>query len=129
MIASIDARLAAAHLWGIIAVLLSAGNPLRWIATIDVTVSPPELFLAFRRRVVGVVTARSAEGKLARRFGLRVLSTLIWWLQGDTRCPIEEAGVWKIRTERIFRLIDHLHPSAAVVKNAIPQPVLANVAS
>ncbi|MES5486618.1 hydrogenase accessory protein [Bradyrhizobium sp. INPA03-11B] len=127
--ASIDARLAAAHLLGTIAVLPSAGDPLTRIEAIHVTVSPPELFQAFQRRVVGVVTARDAEGRLAKRFGLRVRPTLILWLQGETHGPIVETEVWKIWTDRIVRLIDHLREGASVVKNVIPQPARANVAS
>ncbi|TWB89361.1 hydrogenase-1 operon protein HyaE [Bradyrhizobium macuxiense] len=127
--ASIDAPLAVALLLGTIAVLLSAGDPLTWIEAIHVTVSPSELFQAFQRRVVGMVTARYAEGRLAKRFGLRVQSTLILWLQGETHGPIVETEVWKICTSRIFRLIDHLREGVSVVKNVIPQPARANVAS
>lgn len=39
------------------------------------------------------------------------------------------AGIWRICTDHMFKLIDHLRAGASVVKNVTPQPARANVAS
>ena len=119
---NVDAFLAAADAAGAAAVLLSAGDPVRWPEAIDVAIVLPELIAAFRGRLRGAVIARKAESELGERFGVRVQPTLIFCSKGETLGLIGKIQDWPVYIDRISRLLDRPRvSSASVVKSIIPQ--------
>jgi hydrogenase-1 operon protein HyaE len=120
--ATVDRFLGAADDAGAIAVLLSAGDPARFPEAIDVAVVLPELIAAFQGRLRGAVIARSDEGALGQRFGVRVQPTLIFVAKGETLGLIAKIQDWSIYVDRITRLIDRPRgQSAAVAVTIVPQ--------
>lgn len=103
--ASVDRFLGAADEAGAVAVLLSAGDPARFMEAIDVAVVLPELIDAFRGRLRGAVIARRAESELRQRFGVRVQPTLIFIAKGKTLGLIAKIQDWSVYVERIAKLI------------------------
>lgn len=103
--ASVDRFLCAANEAGAVAVLLSAGDPARFMEAIDVAVVLPELIDAFRGRLRGAVIARRAESELGQRFGVRVQPTLIFIAKGETLGLIAKIQDWSVYVERIAKLI------------------------
>lgn len=103
--ASVDRFLGAANEAGAVAVLLSAGDPARFMEAIDVAVVLPELIDAFRGRLRGAVIARRAESELGQRFGVRVQPTLIFIAKGETLGLIAKIQDWSVYVERIAKLI------------------------
>jgi hydrogenase-1 operon protein HyaE len=119
---NVDAFLAAADGAGAVAVLLSAGDPVRWPEAIDVAIVLPELIDAFQGRLRGAVIARAAEGELGQRFGVRVQPTLIFCSKGETLGLIGKIQDWPVYIDRISKLLDRPRLSgASVVKSIIPQ--------
>lgn len=104
--ASVDWFLGAANEAGAVAVLLSAGDPARFMEAIDVAVVLPELIDAFRGRLRGAVIARRAESELGQRFGVRVQPTLIFIAKGETLGLIAKIQDWSGYLDRIANLID-----------------------
>lgn len=104
--ASVDRFLAAANAAGAVAVLLSAGDPARFMEAIDVAVVLPELIDALQGRLRGAVIARRAESELGQRFGVRVQPTLIFIAKGETLGLIVKIQDWSVYVERIAKLID-----------------------
>ena len=118
----VDAFLAAADGAGAVAVLLSAGDPVRWPEATDVAIVLPELIGAFQGRLSGAVIARRAESELGQRFGVRVQPTLIFCSKGETLGLIAKIQDWPDYIDRISKLLDRPRFSAApVVKSIIPQ--------
>ena len=119
---NVDAFLAAADGAGAVAVLLSAGDPVRWPEAIDVAIVLPELIDAFQGRLRGAVIARAAEGELGQRFGVRVQPTLIFHSKGETLGLIGKIQDWPVYIDRISKLLDRPRLSgASVVKSIIPR--------
>ena len=107
---------------GAVSVLLSAGDPVRFPEAIDVAVVLPELIDAFQGRLRGAVIARSAEGELGTRFGVRVQPTLILVAKGETLGLIAKIQDWSVYVDRITRLLARPRgQSAAVAVTIIPQ--------
>lgn len=104
--ASVDRFLGAANEAGAVAVLLSAGDPARFMEAIDVAVVLPELIDAFQGRLRGAVIARRAESELGQRFGVRVQPTLIFIAKGETLGLIAKIQDWSVYVDRIAKLID-----------------------
>lgn len=104
--ASVDRFLGAANEAGAVAVLLSAGDPARFIEAIDAAVVLPELIDAFQGRLRGAVIARRAESELGQRFGVRVQPTLIFIAKGETLGLIAKMQDWSVYVDRIAKLID-----------------------
>jgi hydrogenase-1 operon protein HyaE len=121
---SVDAFIATADNAGVVAVLLSAGDPKRWPEATDVAVVLPELINAFAGRLCGAVIARDAEVELGKRFGVRVQPSLILCRGSETLGLIAKIQDWSVYVARISTLIDRPCSSgAAVVKTIIPQHV------
>jgi len=119
---NVDAFLAAADGADAVAVLLSAGDPVRWPEAIDVAIVLPELIDAFQGRLRGAVIARQAESELGQRFGVRVQPTLIFCSKGETLGLIGKIQDWPVYIDRISKLLDRPRLSgASVVKSIIPQ--------
>lgn len=119
---NVDAFLAAADGAGAVAVLLSAGDPVRWPEAIDVAIVLPELIAVFQGRLRGAVIARRAESELGQRFGVRVQPTLIFCSKGETLGLIGKIQDWPVYIDRISKLLDRPRLSgASVVKSIIPQ--------
>jgi hydrogenase-1 operon protein HyaE len=119
---NVDAFLAAADGAGAVAVLLSAGDPVRWPEAIDVAIVLPELIDAFQGRLRGAVIARRAESELGQRFGVRVQPTLIFCSQGETLGLIGKIQDWPVYIDRISKLLDRPRSSgASVVKSIIAE--------
>jgi len=118
---SVDSFLAGAEAAGAVAVLLSAGDPVRFPEALDVAVALPELIDAFKGRLRGAVIAREAESELGQRFGVRVQPTLIFCSKGETLGLIAKIQDWSVYADRISKLIDRPSSSGAVVKTIIPQ--------
>lgn len=104
--ASVDRFLRASNAAGAVAVLLSAGDPARFMEAIDVAVVLPELIDAFRGRLRGAVIARRAESELGQRFGVRVQPTLIFIAKGETLGLIAKIRDWSVYVDRIAKVID-----------------------
>lgn len=104
--ANVDRFLGAANEAGAVAVLLSMGDPTRFMEAIDVAVVLPELIDAFRGRLRGAVIARRAESELGQRFGVRVQPTLIFVAKGETLGLIAKIQDWPVYVDRIAKLID-----------------------
>lgn len=104
--ASVDRFLGAANAAAAVAVLLSAGDPARFMEAIDVAVVLPELIDAFQGRLRGAVIARRAESELGQRFGVRVQPTLIFTAKGETLGLIAKIQDWSVYVDRIAKLID-----------------------
>lgn len=104
--ASVDRFLGAANAAGAVAVLLSAGDPARFMEAIDVAVVLPELIDAFQGRLRGAVIAHHAESELGQRFGVRVQPTLIFIANGETLGLIAKIQDWSVYVDRIAKLID-----------------------
>jgi hydrogenase-1 operon protein HyaE len=121
---TVDAFLTAADGAEAVAVLLSAGDPVRWPEAIDVAIVLPELIEAFQGRLRGAVIAREAESELGRRFGVRVQPTLIFHSNGETLGLIGKIQDWPVYIDRISKVLDRPRSNgAAVVKSIIPQHV------
>jgi hydrogenase-1 operon protein HyaE len=121
-VGSVDAFIAGAENAGAVAVLLSAGDPVRWPEATDVAVVLPELIEAFAGRLRGAVIARDAEVELGKRFGVRVQPSLILCSGSETLGLIGKIQDWSVYVERISTLIDRPRSNgAAVVKTIIPQ--------
>ncbi len=119
---NVDAFLAAADGAGAVAVLLSAGDPVRWPEAIDVAIVLPELIAVFQGRLRGAVIAHRAESELGQRFGVRVQPTLIFCSKGETLGLIGKIQDWPVYIDRISKLLDRPRLSgASVVKSIIPQ--------
>jgi len=120
--ATIDHFLGAADEAGTVAVLLSAGDHIRFPEAIDVAVVLPELIGAFEGRLRGAVIARSDESALGQRFGVRVQPTLIFVAKGETLGLIAKIQDWSVYVDRISKLIDRPRgQSAAVALSIVPQ--------
>jgi hydrogenase-1 operon protein HyaE len=120
--ATVDHFLGAADEAGVIAVLLSAGDPNRFPEAIDVAVVLPELIAAFGGRLRGAIIARSDESALGQRFGVRVQPTLIFVTKGETLGLIAKIQDWSVYVDRITKLIDRPRgQSAAVAVTIVPQ--------
>ncbi len=120
--ASVDEFLAGADRAGAVAVLLAAGDPVRFPEATDVAVVLPELIGAFQGRLSGAVIARDAEAELGQRFGVRVQPTLILLAKGETLGLIAKIQDWSVYIDRISRLIDRPRSGgAAVVATVIPR--------
>ena len=118
---NIDDFLAAADRAGGVAVLFSAGDPVRFPEVLDVAIVLPELITAFQGRLHGAVVAREAEATLGERFGVRVQPSLIFCRGGETLGLIAKIQDWSVYVERISRLIDRPKSGkAAVVASIIP---------
>ncbi len=117
--AGVDAFLAHADGAGAVAVLLSAGDPVRWPEAIDVAVVLPELIDAFQGRLRGAVIAREAERELGERFGVRVQPSLILCRNGETLGVIAKIQDWSVYIDRISALIERPRASAASVAKVI----------
>lgn len=119
---TVDRFLAGADEAGAVAVLLSAGNPVRFPEAIDVAVVLPELIEAFQGRLRGAIIVPDAESELGQRFGVRVQPTLIFVRNGETLGLIAKIQHWSVYADRISKLIDRPRASsAAIVKSIIPQ--------
>ncbi|WP_316206397.1 MULTISPECIES: hydrogenase accessory protein [unclassified Bradyrhizobium] len=119
--ANIDDFLAAADRAAAVAVLLSAGDPVRFPEALDVAIVLPELITAFQGRLHGAVIARDAEAALGERFGVRVQPSLIFCRGGETLGLIAKVQDWSIYVDRISRLINRPASGAAtVVASIIP---------
>lgn len=119
---NVDAFLTAADSTGAVAVLLSAGDPVRWPEAIDVAIVLPELIDAFQGRLRGAVIARQAESELGQKFGVRVQPTLIFCSKGETLGLIGKIQDWPVYIDRISKLLDRPRATgASVVKSIIPQ--------
>ncbi len=120
--ASVDGFLRATDEDGAVAVLLSAGDPVRFPEAIDVAIVLPELIEAFQGRLRGALLARDAERELGERFGVRVQPTLIFVSKGETLGLIAKIQDWSIYIDRITKLIDRPRgQNAAVVASIVPQ--------
>ncbi|MGJ4946555.1 hydrogenase accessory protein [Bradyrhizobium sp. HKCCYLS1011] len=118
---NIDDFLTAADCAGGVAVLFSAGDPVRFPEVLDVAIVLPELITAFQGRLHGAVIAREAEATLGERFGVRVQPSLIFCRGGETLGLIAKIQDWSVYVERISRLIDRPKSGkAAVVASIIP---------
>ncbi|MGJ4930401.1 hydrogenase accessory protein [Bradyrhizobium sp. HKCCYLS2038] len=118
---TVDGFLDDAHRAGTIAVLLSAGDPVRFPEALDVAIVLPELITAFQGRLRGAVIARDAEAELATRFGVRVQPSLILCRGTEALGLIAKIQDWSVYVERISRLIDRpAGATAAVVASIIP---------
>jgi hydrogenase-1 operon protein HyaE len=103
-----------------LAVLLFAGDPVRWPESADVAVVLPELIEAFQGRLQGAVIARQAEPDLAPRFGVQVYPSLVFLRDSATLEVIAKIKDWSVYVDRIERLLDRAaKPSggAAIVKS------------
>ncbi|OAF04288.1 hydrogenase accessory protein [Bradyrhizobium centrolobii] len=106
---------------GVVAVLLSAGDPSRFPEAVDVAVVLPELIDAFAVRLRGALIARDAESELGKRFGVRVQPTLIFVAGGETLGLIAKIQDWSVYVDRISKLIDRPRgASVAVAATIIP---------
>lgn len=112
--ASVDRFLRASNEAGAVAVLLSGGDPARFMEAIDVAVVLPELIDAFQGRLRGAVIARRAESELGQRFGVRVQPTLIFVAKGETLGLIAKIQDWSVYVDRIAKLIDRPHGASAL---------------
>lgn len=112
--ASVDRFLGAANEADAVAVLLSAGDPARFMEAIDVAVVLPELIDAFQGRLRGAVIARRAESELGQRFGVQVQPTLIFVAKGETLGLIAKIQDWSVYVDRIAKLIDRPHGASAL---------------
>ncbi len=123
-VGNVDAFLAAADGAGAVAVLLSAGDPIRWPEAIDVAIVLPELIEAFQGRLLGAVIAHQSESELGQRFGVRVQPTLIFCSKGETLGLIGKIQDWSVYVDRISKLLDRPRASGpSVVKSIIPQHI------
>ncbi|MBI5260621.1 MAG: hydrogenase accessory protein [Bradyrhizobium sp.] len=120
--ANVDDFLAGVDAAGVVAVLLSAGDPARFPEAIDIAIVLPELIKAFQGRLRGAVIARAAEAELGQRFGVRVQPTLILIAKGETLGLIAKIQDWSVYIDRISKLIDRPRSSgASVVATIMPQ--------
>ena len=121
-VATVDDFLSATDEACAIAVLLSAGDPVRFPEAIDVGVVLPEIIEAFQGRLRGAIIARSDETALGERFGVRVQPTLIFVAKGETLGLIAKIQDWSVYVDRITKLIDRPRgQSAAVALTIVPQ--------
>ena len=119
-VAEIDDFLTGAESAGAVAVLLFAGDPLRWPEAHDVAVVLPELIEAFQGRLKGAVIAPEAELALAPRFNVQVFPSLALWRNGKLLDVIPKIKDWSVYIARITGLLDGtIKPlsGAAVVKS------------
>lgn len=120
--ATVDHFLGGADEAGAVAVLLSAGDPIRFPEAIDVAVVLPELIAAFGNRLRGAIIARCDESALGQRFGVRVQPTLIFVAKGETLGLIAKIQDWSVYVDRITKLIDRPRRQGAVVAvTIVPQ--------
>lgn len=120
--ATIDQFLGSADAAGVIAVLLSAGDPTRFPEAIDVAVVLPELIGAFHGRLRGAIIAPGDESALGQRFGVRVQPTLIFVTKGETLGLIAKIQDWSVYVDRINKLIDRPRgQSASIAVTIVPQ--------
>ncbi|MGJ4904153.1 hydrogenase accessory protein [Bradyrhizobium sp. HKCCYLS2058] len=118
---TVDAFLAEADCAGLVAVLLSAGDPARFPEALDVAIVLPELITAFQGRLRGAIIARDAEAELGARFGVRVQPSLILCRGAETLGLIAKIQDWSVYVDRISRLIDRPQgATAAVVASIVP---------
>jgi hydrogenase-1 operon protein HyaE len=105
-VAEIDRFLASTETAGAVAVLLFAGDPLRWPEATDVAVVLPELIEAFQGRLHGAVIAAEAELALAPRFNVQVYPSLVLWRGGKVLDVIPKIKDWSVYVDRITGLLD-----------------------
>jgi hydrogenase-1 operon protein HyaE len=118
-VAQIDEFLTGAEVVGAVAVLLFAGDPVRWPEATDVAVVLPELIEAFQGRLQGAVIAPQAELALAPRFNVQVYPSLVLCRNGQVQDVIPKIKDWLVYIDRIAGLLDgtiKAASSAAVVK-------------
>jgi hydrogenase-1 operon protein HyaE len=119
--ATVDGFLDDAYRAGAVAVLLSAGDPVRFPEALDVAIVLPELVTAFQGRLRGAVIARDAEAELGTRFGVRVQPSLILCRGADTLGVIAKIQDWSVYVDRISHLIDRpVGAAATVVASIVP---------
>lgn len=104
--AGVDGFLADAETAGSIAVLLFAGDPLRWPEASDVAVVLPELVDAFQGRIQGARVASDAEAALAARFEVKVYPSLVLCRGGRVLEVIPKIKDWSVYVDRISRQLD-----------------------
>lgn len=122
-VTEIDDFLSAAETAGAVAVLLFAGDPVRWPEATDVAIVLPELIEAFQGRLQGAVIAREAELALAPRFNVQVYPALVFWRHGRVLDVIPKIKDWSVYVARITGLLDgtiKAASSATVVKSISP---------
>ena len=118
--ADIDHFLANAETAGAMAVLLFAGDPVRWPEAADVAVVLPELIEAFQGRLQGAVIASQAELALAPRFNVQVYPSLVLCRDGKVMDVIPKIKDWSVYIDRVTALLDgaiKAGSSAKVVKS------------
>jgi hydrogenase-1 operon protein HyaE len=119
-VAQIDHFLTGAEAAGAVAVLLFAGDPVRWPESTDVAVVLPELIEAFQGRLQGAVIAPQAELALAPRFNVQVYPSLVLCREGKVHDVIPKIKDWSVYIDRITGLLDgtiKAGSSAKVVKS------------
>jgi len=119
-VAQIDHFLTGAEAAGAVAVLLFAGDPVRWPEAADVAVVLPELIEAFQGRLQGAVIASQAELALAPRFNVQVYPSLVLCRDGKVMDVIPKIKDWSVYIDRVTALLDSAikaGSSAKVVKS------------
>lgn len=99
--AAIDAFLAGAG----VRVLFVPGDANRHLDSVDVAVILPELCRHFSGRLAPAVVARSAEGAMAKRFGVDVKPALAFFAHGDLLGTIPRVRDWDEYLARIGEML------------------------
>ena len=112
---TIDAFLASAAGEPAAALILFAGDPVRWPEANDVAAVLPELIKAFAGEVRGAVVRRDAEDALKARFGVVVFPSIAVVRSGQTLTTIAKMRDWGNYCARIRAALasDARSPSAA----------------
>ncbi|MGA7809582.1 MAG: hydrogenase accessory protein [Bradyrhizobium sp.] len=105
-VAQIDHFLTDVEAAGALAVLLFAGDPVRWPEAADVAVVLPELIEAFQGRLQGAVIAQPAELALAPRFNVQVYPSLVLCRDGKVMDVIPKIKDWSVYIDRVTALLD-----------------------
>jgi hydrogenase-1 operon protein HyaE len=110
---TIDAILAPAPGEPEAALLLFAGDPVRWPEADDVAVILPELIEAFPGELRGAVVARAAEEALKVRFGVVVFPSIVVVRAGAALATIAKVRDWADYRARIRAALDGDAPARA----------------
>ena len=114
--AQVDHFLTGAEAAGAVAVLLFAGDPVRWPEAADVVVVLPELIEAFQGRLQGAVVAVQAELLLAPRFNVQVYPSLVLCRNGQVQDVIPKIKDWSVYIDRVTGLLDGTLKSGSSAK-------------